>query len=187
MYVFFFSIDSYVSQDSLESTASFDLAKPPFTPQPSNCSFDSFSFISTEQLVAASGKRRLKKKTTPLKYIRNWIMTTNLLSLTCSRSILSSGISTAILYQRTLLARSMSLKRRKRIRRSTFGGFTTTAVSDSNKINPQMNETNSDENHTGLTLLLPHIIKTRTNWSSCKLRVFCTALNREKAVEEHTR
>ena len=36
----------------------------------------------------------------------------------------------------------------------------------------------------GLTLLLPYIISTRSNWSSCKLRVFCTASGQEELEKE---
>ncbi|CAG9765408.1 unnamed protein product [Ceutorhynchus assimilis] len=37
----------------------------------------------------------------------------------------------------------------------------------------------------GLTLLLPYILSTRRNWSSCKLRVFALANNREGLEMEH--
>jgi solute carrier family 12 (sodium/potassium/chloride transporter), member 2 len=42
----------------------------------------------------------------------------------------------------------------------------------------------------GLTMLLPYIISTRSNWASCKLRVFCTPsdqeeLNKEKEGYDH--
>ncbi|XP_046634296.1 bumetanide-sensitive sodium-(potassium)-chloride cotransporter-like [Daphnia pulicaria] len=36
----------------------------------------------------------------------------------------------------------------------------------------------------GLTLLLPHIINTRLNWSSCRLRVFCTASGQDDLENE---
>ena len=39
----------------------------------------------------------------------------------------------------------------------------------------------------GLTLLLPHIITTRPNWSSCKLRVFCLANRKEELDSEQRR
>lgn len=38
----------------------------------------------------------------------------------------------------------------------------------------------------GLTLLLPYIISTRRNWSSCKLRVFALA-NRQSELEYEQR
>lgn len=37
----------------------------------------------------------------------------------------------------------------------------------------------------GLTLLLPYIINTRRNWSSCKLRVFALANKRDELELEH--
>lgn len=37
----------------------------------------------------------------------------------------------------------------------------------------------------GLTLLLPYIISTRRNWSSCKLRVFALANKRDELELEH--
>ena len=36
----------------------------------------------------------------------------------------------------------------------------------------------------GLTLLLPHIISRRSNWTSCQLRVFCTATSREQISKD---
>lgn len=36
----------------------------------------------------------------------------------------------------------------------------------------------------GLTLLLPHIIHARSNWSSCRLRVFCVATDQEDLENE---
>lgn len=36
----------------------------------------------------------------------------------------------------------------------------------------------------GLTLLLPYIISTRSNWAACQLRVFCTANNHEEVEKE---
>nr|CAH0112011.1 unnamed protein product [Daphnia galeata] len=36
----------------------------------------------------------------------------------------------------------------------------------------------------GLTLLLPYIISTRSHWSACQLRVFCTANAQEKVEKE---
>jgi solute carrier family 12 (sodium/potassium/chloride transporter), member 2 len=36
----------------------------------------------------------------------------------------------------------------------------------------------------GLTMLLPYIISTRSNWSSCKLRVFCTPGDQEELNKE---
>lgn len=36
----------------------------------------------------------------------------------------------------------------------------------------------------GLTLLLPYIISTRSNWSSCKLRIFCTPSAKEDFDKE---
>lgn len=39
----------------------------------------------------------------------------------------------------------------------------------------------------GLTLLLPYILTTRPNWSSCKLRVFCLANRKEELDSEQRR
>jgi len=39
----------------------------------------------------------------------------------------------------------------------------------------------------GLTVLLPYILTTRSNWSSCKLRVFCLANRKEELVTEQSR
>ena len=36
----------------------------------------------------------------------------------------------------------------------------------------------------GLTLLLPYIISTRSHWSACQLRVFCTANAQEEVEKE---
>lgn len=36
----------------------------------------------------------------------------------------------------------------------------------------------------GLTLLLPYIISTRSNWAACQFRVFCTANNHEEVEKE---
>ena len=36
----------------------------------------------------------------------------------------------------------------------------------------------------GLTMLLPYIISTRSNWASCKLRVFCTPSDQEELNKE---
>jgi len=39
----------------------------------------------------------------------------------------------------------------------------------------------------GLTLLLPYILTTRSNWNSCKLRVFCLANRKEELDSEQRR
>ena len=46
---------------------------------------------------------------------------------------------------------------------------------------------NTDLFTTGLTLLLPYILTTRPNWSSCKLRVFCLANRKEELDSEQRR
>lgn len=40
-------------------------------------------------------------------------------------------------------------------------------------------------NWQGLTLLLPVIINTRSNWSDTKLRIFCTASGVQELEKEH--
>lgn len=45
----------------------------------------------------------------------------------------------------------------------------------------------NDHDHSGLTLLLPYILTTRTAWSSCKLRVFCLANRKEELDSEQRR
>jgi solute carrier family 12 sodium/potassium/chloride transporter 2 len=39
----------------------------------------------------------------------------------------------------------------------------------------------------GLTLLLPYIINTRSNWASCKLRVFALANKKDEFDQEQRR
>ncbi|XP_037776593.1 solute carrier family 12 member 2-like [Penaeus monodon] len=39
----------------------------------------------------------------------------------------------------------------------------------------------------GLTMLIPYILTTRSNWSSCKLRVFCLANKKDDLASEHRR
>lgn len=39
----------------------------------------------------------------------------------------------------------------------------------------------------GLTLLLPYIINTRSNWSTCKLRIFALANRKDELDDEQRR
>ncbi len=67
------------------------------------------------------------------------------------------------------------------------GGYTMTEVRVSSIERIYVNFLNFVFWMTGLTLLLPYILTTRPNWSSCKLRVFCLANRKEELDSEQRR
>lgn len=67
------------------------------------------------------------------------------------------------------------------------GGYTMTEVRVSSIERIYVNFFNFVFSMTGLTLLLPYILTTRPNWSSCKLRVFCLANRKEELDSEQRR